>query len=123
MRFSSFVAFYITVLGVAIMALCALVLFGCGKPALSSAFGPCAGRAAACCRCFVPQWVPRAVSVHAATAGANVGLGFVMVRYMVKGKPMRLFCTPSTNVEDPRRANRAGEQLDFRIANRRRQTK
>jgi hypothetical protein len=44
-----------------------------------------------------------AVSSHEATAGVDAGHGFIVVRYQVKGRERHLYCTPSTNVADPRR--------------------
>jgi hypothetical protein len=78
---------------------CAVTLIaGCSKPVPAPMMAALPPPALASC----PSGY-LAVSAHAATAGANAGHGFVMVRYAVKGKPMHLFCTASTNVADPRR--------------------
>lgn len=98
----SFVAFVSTVLLVAFVMICALVFAGCAKPVTSSALSPVAAAlppavVASCPSGYGP------ISAHAARAGVKAGHGFVTVSYTDKGKPMQLFCTPSTDIEDPRR--------------------
>lgn len=94
----STLALYGTALLVVILALCALILFGCRKPAPASvAMAPPVAALPTCPDGYM------AVSSHEATRGAEAGHGFVMVRYLVNGKQMHLFCTASTNVADPRR--------------------